>query len=107
MATYSNILAWKIPMSLAGCSPWGLKESDTTEHAHHISKKGIQQRYRDIQIFYYIIKRALCVWRSSRSLVLVRLKMYTMDFIVLRSPSNIKNKNRNVNSIFKEPKRHQ
>jgi len=33
---HSNILAWRIPMdrgqrSLAGYSPWGCKESDTTE----------------------------------------------------------------------------
>jgi len=47
MATYSNILAWKIPLSLAGYSPWGLKESDTTEHTHAYKQKGIQQRYRD------------------------------------------------------------
>ena len=34
MATHSSILAWRIPMdrgSLAGYSPWGHKESDTTE----------------------------------------------------------------------------
>ena len=32
MATHSNILAWKIPLkSLAGYSPWGRRESDTTE----------------------------------------------------------------------------
>ena len=33
MATHSSILAWRIPWTeeLAGCSPWGLKESDTTE----------------------------------------------------------------------------
>ena len=32
MATHSSILAWKIPwISLVGCSPWGLKESDTME----------------------------------------------------------------------------
>ena len=34
MATHSSILAWKIPMdrgSLNDYSPWGLKESDTTE----------------------------------------------------------------------------
>ena len=30
MATHSNILAWKIPWSLVGFSPWGLKE-DTTK----------------------------------------------------------------------------
>ena len=33
MATLSSILAWKIPWtdSLVGYSPWGCKESDTTE----------------------------------------------------------------------------
>ena len=33
MATHSNILAWRIPgqRSLVGHSPWGHKESDTTE----------------------------------------------------------------------------
>ena len=33
MATHSNILAWRIAMdrSLAGYSPWGPKELDTTE----------------------------------------------------------------------------
>ena len=33
MATHSSILAWRIPWTedLAGYSPWGRKESDTTE----------------------------------------------------------------------------
>ena len=33
MTTHSNILAWRITWtrSLAGFSPWGCKESDTTE----------------------------------------------------------------------------
>jgi len=31
MATHSRTLAWKIQRSLAGYSPWGHKESDTTE----------------------------------------------------------------------------
>ena len=36
MAAHSSILAWKTPgwRSLAGCSPWGRKESDTTEQLH-------------------------------------------------------------------------
>ena len=34
MVTCSSILAWKIPQrSLVGCSPWGHKESDMTEHS--------------------------------------------------------------------------
>ena len=35
MATHSGVLAWEIPQterSLADYSPWGHKESDTTEH---------------------------------------------------------------------------
>ena len=33
MAAHSSILAWRIPWAekLAGCSPWGHKELDTTE----------------------------------------------------------------------------
>ena len=33
MATHSSMLAWRIPWqrSLAGYSPWGLRESDVTE----------------------------------------------------------------------------
>jgi len=40
MATHSSILTWKIPWAeeQTGCSPWGHKESDTTEqlstHTH-------------------------------------------------------------------------
>ena len=31
MATQSSILAWRIPWTEVGYSPWGRKESDTTE----------------------------------------------------------------------------
>ena len=34
MTTHSSTLAWKIPWSLVGCSPWGREESDTTERLH-------------------------------------------------------------------------
>ena len=35
MATDSSILAWKIPWTAEpGYSPWGRKESDTTEQVH-------------------------------------------------------------------------
>ena len=39
IATHSSILAWKIPgpRSLVGYSPWGHKESDTTEGLHLLS----------------------------------------------------------------------
>ena len=31
MATHSSIHAWRIPWTEVGYSPWGRKESDTTE----------------------------------------------------------------------------
>ena len=31
LATHSSILAWRIPWTEVGYSPWGRKESDTTE----------------------------------------------------------------------------
>ena len=36
MATHSSILAWRIPWTEepGGYSPWGRKESDTTERLH-------------------------------------------------------------------------
>ena len=34
MATHSSILAWKISWT-EGCSPWGCKESTTTEQLTH------------------------------------------------------------------------
>ena len=38
MATHASILAWRISQqrSLADCSPWGHKESDTTEHTRTV-----------------------------------------------------------------------
>ena len=37
MATHSSILAWRIPWT-EGYSPWGRKESDTTEATQHAHK---------------------------------------------------------------------
>ena len=34
MATHSSTLAWKIPWTEVGCSPWGHEESDQTEQLH-------------------------------------------------------------------------
>ena len=41
IATHSSILAWRTPWtrSLAGYSPWGHKESDTTKVTEHIHKQ--------------------------------------------------------------------
>ena len=37
MATHSSILAWRIPWTEKPRSPWGRKESDTTERLHFTS----------------------------------------------------------------------
>ena len=34
MATHSSILAWKTPWTEKSGSPWGHKETETTEHTH-------------------------------------------------------------------------
>ena len=42
MATHSSTLAWKIPWTEVGCSPWGFEELDTTEQLHfhfHVLEK--------------------------------------------------------------------
>ena len=37
METHSSRLAWRIPWTEepGGCSPWGQRESDRTEHTYH------------------------------------------------------------------------
>ena len=44
MATHSNILAWRIhgQWSLAGYSPWGHKELDTTEATQHTQREYVK-----------------------------------------------------------------
>ena len=37
MATHSSTLAWKIPWMKEPYSPWGHKESETTEQLHFLS----------------------------------------------------------------------
>ena len=41
MATHSIILTWRIPMdkALANYSPWGYRESDTTEVTYYLSTR--------------------------------------------------------------------
>ena len=46
MATYSSILAWKIPWqkSLVGCSPQGHKKLNMTEHTQQVALKLIPKK---------------------------------------------------------------
>ena len=48
MATHSSILAWRIPWTEepGGYSPWGCKESDTTEQLTHTLLDKISKRER-------------------------------------------------------------
>ena len=45
-ATHSSILAWKIPWmeELVGYSPWGRKESDTTERLHSLTHERREEK---------------------------------------------------------------
>ena len=49
-ATHSSILPWRIPQTeehggpqwaAVGCSPWGRKESDTTEQLSHVAVNNV------------------------------------------------------------------
>ena len=46
MATHSSVLAWRIPWTEepGGCSPWGPRESDTTERAQALEHQGSPPR---------------------------------------------------------------
>ena len=78
MATYSSILAWRIPWtrSLAGYSPWGHKDSDTTEWLTLSPGSSTFSFLRNLHIVFYrgysnlhykeqIIKTVL-YWHKSR-----------------------------------------
>ena len=64
MANHSSILAWKIPWtgSLAGYSPWGHNESDTTERLHfhfHAIWKRIHEKNYALKMFCSLVNIAL------------------------------------------------
>ena len=44
MVTHSSVLAWRVPgqRSLAGCSPRGHRESDTTERLSTVDENGYE-----------------------------------------------------------------
>ena len=52
MTTHSSILAWRIPWTenLVGYSPWGHKESDTTEV---MEQQHVARRVPHLEIFKY------------------------------------------------------
>ena len=56
MATHSSTLAWKIPYQfrLVGYSPWGRKESDTTEQLHFL--------YYVASFLFYLCNNLWCIY---------------------------------------------
>ena len=54
MATYSSIFAWRIPWkrSLVGYSPWGCKQSDTTERLNHHHAPNSNAEEAEVEWFY-------------------------------------------------------
>ena len=93
MATPSSILAWRIPWTdLVGCSPWGHKESDTTEHAHtHIYKtiSSIVSSYLkqyNCLFLYFIYKEEIKKGFNFIVLKLLIIKKYCLLLILLTMP---------------------
>ena len=56
MATQSCVLAWRIPWTEEGYSPWGHKESDTTE-VFSTSLEGLMLKLK-LQYFGHLMQRA-------------------------------------------------
>ena len=92
MAIHSSILAWRIPWSLAGCSPPGRKESDTTEWLTQrlIRYYSIQNTFNLFIFTWYIKIRILCNLINHLSsdgyLVCLWLFTNTNDFAILHEP---------------------
>ena len=70
-ATHSSILAWRIPLTEEPCrnSPWGHKESDTTERLSHThtrvrKKLGLSKN----EFSFFLFKCLLCMLPNPRSL---------------------------------------
>ena len=66
MATHSSILAWRIPWSLAGYSPRGCKELDTTSLSFSLSNSDTIQQiiFKAITIVNVIINVIRKIFRS-------------------------------------------
>ena len=75
MATHSSIFAWKIHgwRNLVGYSPWGSKESDTTEPLHYWATKVKLQVVLVIQLYCVMITDAFLVNIQSIELCLINL----------------------------------
>ena len=55
-ATHSSILAWRIPWTCSPCSPWGRKESDTTDQLSlHFTSKVIGKAQYSLRFMIIII----------------------------------------------------
>ena len=63
MATHSGTLAWKLPWTLVGCSPWGRTESDTTEATWQQQVAG-GQYWTDISLVAQMEKHLSTMWET-------------------------------------------
>ena len=76
MAIYSNILDWIIPWTEEpGCSPWGHKESDTTEQLCTYTLMGLaviilSEVSQTEEDNYYMI---LFIWRIQK---IIQMSLY-------------------------------
>ena len=73
MAIHSSILAWRIPWTeeSGGLSPWGCKESDTTEATSHTS-----------QLYIMIMNAVIAVSAFSKSCTVIRILMCLSHLVV-------------------------
>ena len=76
MATHSSILAWKTPWAEepVGYSPWGHRDSDTTEHVHWLSQIYLEEnQFFEKLAFLRIIMMFVWILLKSNTIVTVTI----------------------------------
>ena len=78
MATHSGILAWEIPWTEepGGYSPWGHKESDTTERLHFHKPSRLFLLFKSLYNLIYISYVIICVCSCFLSTCSFNLLMF-------------------------------
>ena len=77
LQSHSSILAWRIPWteSLVGYSPWGCKESDTTERLHFLSLPPLP-RLHPSRTSQSVRLGSLCYTETSQQLSILHMIAY-------------------------------
>jgi len=86
METHSSFLAWKIPWTEEPgglYSPWGHKESDTTEHVRWLSQIYLEENqfFKKLVFFFFLRIIIMFVWILLKSNTIVTVTILQILFL--------------------------